>query len=223
MVTLTFNIPLYRLKLSIAQKRGGRRDKLLEILGELVKVRIGSRISRLVRLMLERVHLNRLFGANLIGIFLVTNTLIPGASALSSAEAEVVSISAGEAPVVTIVNRRYPVDHPVITQGYHFFHAGIDIDGVTGDTIHPIMNGRVESVGQEFFLGKTVVVEHENDVKSVYAHLNKINVKPGEEVTTSSKIGEMGNTGRSFGDHLHLEVYKNGRNVSPHTVLPPVK
>lgn len=223
MVTFSFNIPIYRIKVSLASKRRGHRDLILSILDEITKVRNGSKISRIARHVISRAKISRILGANLMGLVILTNTVIPSASsALAEKDTEVVSLAAREAPVETVIARQYPVKQPIIiTQGYHFFHQGIDIDGVTGDPIYPIMNGQVEAVENEFILGKTIKVAHEGGYISIYAHLDTIAVKTGQEVNTNTKLGEMGNTGRSFGDHVHLEVVKDGRHINPKTVLPP--
>lgn len=224
MIHFSINLPKYRLRIAVLQKRGGKRDRLLKGLEEISSVRVGSKISRIARLLAEhtRAHkAHKLFMANLAGVALIANIATPGVSAGKANEAEITTIPAVQAPVSTTVVRRFPIDGPiVITQGYRFLHSGIDIDGVTGDPIYPIMNGKVESTGRELFLGNTVRVEHPDGVKSVYAHLSQISVKGGQEVDTKTKLGEMGNTGRSFGDHLHFEVYKNGQHVNPAVALP---
>lgn len=62
--------------------------------------------------------------------------------------------------------------------------------------------------------------EHADGLASLYAHLSEINVKEGDRVDTRTVIGKMGRTGNATGDHLHLEVYKNGRPVNPISILP---
>lgn len=221
MVKLTLNLARYRIRVALTSARPGRHDKLLAALEEVVKVRVGSRISRLFRLILNRKRLQRLLGG-ILAVLIMTTNLFPPTSAVFSAQPETITLPATEQPVLTEVVRRYPVNgQPRITQGYTRFHGGIDIDGVTGDPVYPVMNGKVSSSGVEFFLGKTVRVSHEDGYQTVYAHLNTISVRVGQEVNTSTKIGAMGATGHAFGDHLHLEAYKNGRNVSPYTILPP--
>jgi murein DD-endopeptidase MepM/ murein hydrolase activator NlpD len=114
----------------------------------------------------------------------------------------------------------YPTEAVRITQNYGFFHPGIDFDGITGDPINPITAGKVELIEySNVGYGNAVYINHGNGTKSLYAHLSKINVSEGDTVTTETIIGEMGATGRSFGDHLHLEVYEDGRRVNPLTIL----
>lgn len=222
MIKTTLNIGRYAVRVGITHKGSYGHDKILPVLQEVASVRIGSKFSRLVRLILEKGRLTRRFIAtNLFATILLSNVVMPGASAFNTQEApEVVTIAPAPEPVQTQVVRRFPVDNFIVSQSYHFFHPALDIDGVTGDPVFPVMNGKVGSVGQEFFFGKTVRVNHNNSYESVYAHLDTISVKAGQVVTTDTKLGTMGTTGRAFGDHLHMEVYKNGKNVNPYTILP---
>ncbi|MBI4057901.1 M23 family metallopeptidase [Candidatus Microgenomates bacterium] len=225
MTHYTLNLFSYRVKVAIASTRRGGHDKLISALEELTRVRVGSRLSRLVRLAIEHVKLPRRFlGANLVALTIATNVITPSVSAFTNvgqAETEVVTLPISEEPIKTTVVRRYPVEEPRITQGYHLFHAGIDIDGLTGDPIYPVMNGTVKEVKRDFFLGKAITVRHEDGYETVYAHLDTIEISVNQKVTTNTQLGQMGTTGRAFGDHLHLEVIKDGRHVNPLTVLPP--
>jgi len=122
---------------------------------------------------------------------------------------------------VTEIGTRFPVEGVKVTQGYKYFHPGIDFDGLTGDPIYPIMNGRVKAISRSrFAYGNAILVEHGSALESLYAHLSKIYVKEGDRVDIKTPIGEMGATGRATGDHLHLEVRDNGRPISPYSVLP---
>ena len=115
---------------------------------------------------------------------------------------------------------QYPVEKVSITQGYKFYHPGIDLDGITGDEIKPIISGVVYGVFySRVGYGNHVLINHGNNVYSLYAHLSKIKVNTGDEVTKDSIIGEMGATGRAFGDHLHLEIYENGKRIDPLSIL----
>lgn len=220
MIKFTISLPIYKVRVAVAPKNG-KRDKLLSFIEEVARVRVGSRISRAARLVANKSRIQKLLGAQLMGIALATNIIVPTNSVLANAEPEPTTLPTIEAPILTTVVRRYPVEGKlIVTQGYHIFHPAIDIDGVTGDPIYPFMNGKVESVGREFFLGNTVRVEHADGYRSAYAHLDKIGVGPGQEVTTKTQLGEMGNTGRSTGDHLHFEVTKDGHSINPISVLP---
>lgn len=119
---------------------------------------------------------------------------------------------------------QYPVDKIVITQGYKFYHPALDFDGVTGDTIKPIMAGVVEKVDySRLAYGNSVLINHGGNITSLYAHLSSIIVTEGQEVTKEIEIGKMGATGRAFGDHLHFEVRENGKNINPFLLLPTLE
>lgn len=102
---------------------------------------------------------------------------------------------------------------------YQLFHTGIDIansNGQVGDPIHPAMDGTVIYAGETFWgYGKHIMIDHGNNVTSLYAHLNRIYVYEGQEVTIHDTIGTMGSTGWSTGPHLHFEVRVYGIPVNP--------
>lgn len=114
-----------------------------------------------------------------------------------------------------------PVKKLSITQGYTIFHPGLDLDGLTGDPINPIMAGKVVGIQRSHInYGNAIIIDHGNEITSLYAHLSKIFVKIGDEVNSNTIIGLMGSTGRSTGDHLHLEVRVKGYSVNPRTIIP---
>ena len=96
------------------------------------------------------------------------------------------------------------------------YHKGIDIARPSNRTIKAADNGVVVEAGyNNGGYGNKIVINHNNGMKTVYAHLNSISVKVGEVVEAGSAIGVMGSTGNSTGVHLHFEVYKNGSLVNP--------
>ena len=223
MLKTTVNIGRYAVRIGVTHKGPHKHDKILPAIKELASVRVGSKISRLARLLtFNGRKFQKVLGGSLAFLIILTNMFPPiDAASAAPGEAEVVAIQAATAPIETNVLRRIPVDGRLsITQGYHAFHAGVDIDGVTGDPIYPYTSGKIEYAGRDFFLGNMGKVKHADGYESVYAHLDKISVKAGQDITTAEKLGTMGNTGRSFGDHLHLEVYKDGRHVNPTSVMP---
>lgn len=114
--------------------------------------------------------------------------------------------------------------HPgYLSTRFSSFHPGIDIAAGLGMPIHPITAGVVEEAGTDFFgLGKYVVISHQKGYQSKYAHLGKIYVKAGQDVTTESILGEVGLTGHTSGPHTHLEVTLNGKYTDPQTILPEI-
>ncbi|MFC0273084.1 peptidoglycan DD-metalloendopeptidase family protein [Metabacillus herbersteinensis] len=94
-------------------------------------------------------------------------------------------------------------------------HKGIDIARPSNRTINAADNGTIASAGYDGGYGNKVVINHNNGLKTIYAHLDSISVSPGQTVSKSQKIGVMGSTGNSTGVHLHFEVYKNGTLKNP--------
>jgi murein DD-endopeptidase MepM/ murein hydrolase activator NlpD len=99
------------------------------------------------------------------------------------------------------------------------FHPGIDFKGNRGDVAKCTANGRVVFAGWYGGYGNCVCVAHANNFQTLYGHLSRIVVKVGQEVTAGQKIGEVGSTGHSTGNHLHYEIRKNGKAVNPISYL----
>ncbi|MBM3604821.1 MAG: M23 family peptidase [Alphaproteobacteria bacterium] len=94
-------------------------------------------------------------------------------------------------------------------------HEGIDLAGPVGTPIHSTGDGVVTFAGRNGAYGNLIKIQHELGTETRYAHLNRIHVKVGQRVSQGDRIGDMGNTGRSTGPHLHYEVRMNGRAVDP--------
>jgi len=103
--------------------------------------------------------------------------------------------------------------------GHAEFHPGIDFKGERGDEAKCTANGRVVFAGWYGGYGNCVRIAHSNNFETLYGHLSRISVKVGQEVTAGQKIGEVGSTGHSTGNHLHYEVRKNGKAVNPISYL----
>ncbi len=95
-------------------------------------------------------------------------------------------------------------------------HKGMDIAGPSNRSILAADNGVVVSAGwNSGGYGNKIVINHNNGMQTVYAHLASISVQAGQTVEKGSKIGVMGSTGDSTGIHLHFEVYQNGTLQHP--------
>lgn len=94
-------------------------------------------------------------------------------------------------------------------------HDGLDMAGPRGAAIFATAGGEVVFAGVQRGYGKVVRIRHAFGFETLYAHLNRIGVRVGERVGRGARIGDMGNTGRSTGTHLHYEVRVNGNPVNP--------
>ena len=103
--------------------------------------------------------------------------------------------------------------------GHAEFHPGIDFKGERGDAAKCTANGKVVFAGWFGGYGNCVRIQHKNNFETLYGHLSKITVKVGQDVTVGEKVGEIGSTGRSTGNHLHYEIRKNGKPVNPISYL----
>ena len=94
-------------------------------------------------------------------------------------------------------------------------HAGADFAAAHGTPIHATADGVVTHAGWLSGYGRLVKIEHEFGIETRYAHMSRIRVREGERVVKGQRIGDMGNTGRSTGTHLHYETRVNGKPVNP--------
>jgi murein DD-endopeptidase MepM/ murein hydrolase activator NlpD len=102
-------------------------------------------------------------------------------------------------------------------------HYGLDIDLETGDEVATAFEGMVRISQYHSSYGNVVVVRHNNGLETLYAHLSQRKVKPGDYVQSGQLIGLGGNTGRSYGAHLHFEVRYMGQAIDPNYLVDPGK
>ncbi|MCT7908457.1 peptidoglycan DD-metalloendopeptidase family protein [Arcobacter lacus] len=117
-------------------------------------------------------------------------------------------------------NKRW---HPVLNR--YRAHLGTDFAAPTGRNIYASSDGRVEFVGVKTGYGKTVIINHGNGYKTLYAHQSNFarGLKQGMSIKKGEHIGYVGSTGLSSGPHLHFGMYKNGTAIDPMTVLKKPK
>jgi murein DD-endopeptidase MepM/ murein hydrolase activator NlpD len=89
-------------------------------------------------------------------------------------------------------------------------HAGVDIKGNKGDPIYAAADGQILTAKRRNAYGKVVIVGHENDHQTLYAHMTAFAVREGQYVRTGELVGYVGATGRATGNHLHFETRVNG-------------
>ena len=130
----------------------------------------------------------------------------------------------------------WPVNSRIITQGYgenpEFYekfglpgHEGLDFRAPEGSRIYAVWDGIVKRISTNLShpYGNFVVIQHANDYTTTYAHLSRIDVKENQTVYSDESIGLAGNTGNSFGAHLHLTLKRSGKYIDPTPFLPEIE
>ena len=95
-------------------------------------------------------------------------------------------------------------------------HTGMDFTAPVGTEIYSTGNGIIEKIemdGRGY--GNNILINHGYGYETLYGHMSKISVRPGQKISRGDLIGYVGNSGSSTGPHLHYEVRKNGNPVNP--------
>ncbi|MFM7722071.1 MAG: M23 family metallopeptidase, partial [Bacteroidota bacterium] len=100
-------------------------------------------------------------------------------------------------------------------------HAGLDLDLDTGDPVYSMFEGLVRISQYSDTYGNVVVVRHPNGLETLYAHMSARMVVPGQYVQAGTMLGLGGNTGRSYGAHLHFETRYLGNPFDPAYIITP--
>jgi murein DD-endopeptidase MepM/ murein hydrolase activator NlpD len=98
-------------------------------------------------------------------------------------------------------------------------HEGTDFAGPIGTPVYATADGVVTEAGWSSGYGRLIKIQHDFGIETRYAHLNAMRVSVGQRVSRGERIGDMGNSGRSTGPHLHYEVRVGGRAVNPMTYI----
>jgi len=132
------------------------------------------------------------------------------ATGTSAAEAMRMPVSGG---VSSRFGMRY---HPI--RHTQRFHRGVDLRASWGTPIKASADGRVSFAGWAGGYGRQIRIGHGDGLSTSYSHMSRIAAAPGQQVRRGDVIGFVGSSGLSTGPHLHYEVFKNGRAVSPMSV-----
>ena len=113
-----------------------------------------------------------------------------------------------------------PLGDPFGPRGTRF-HAGIDLPAGRGDPVTAAGPGRVVWAGwRRGGWGRLVTIAHSHGVRSMYAHLSRVDVRVGDRVVPAARIGLVGASGHASGPHLHFELRLRGATIDPLTALP---
>lgn len=98
-------------------------------------------------------------------------------------------------------------------------HSGVDLAVPTGTPVAAPADGTVTLVGDYFFNGRTIFIDHGQGLISMLCHLSRVEVGTGQVVRSGQRIGRAGATGRATGPHVHWSVFLNGTAVDPDAVM----
>ena len=163
----------------------------------------------------DKKMFSRLFGLPLAGLATAFSmvTYPTHAFEYNLAQTEIIS------PVVMRTKSEYqfPLETTLgVSQSYHALHRGVDLRSPRGTAVLAMDTGVVIEVEKiKVGYGHYVRIAHEGTMSSLYAHLDKVSVKPGDKVERGANIGSVGMTGRTSGPHLHFEIYDGNKAVNP--------
>ncbi|HWY78737.1 MAG TPA: M23 family metallopeptidase [Candidatus Sulfotelmatobacter sp.] len=174
------------------------------------------------------------FAILLLPIFvvtLVTNTGLPVVSdqlATRNLHNHTIQIHDPTGKVIATIQAEtiWPI-HGVVTLAfgasdlpYQPLHTGIDIAGKNGDSVTAFMKGKVIYIGNlSWGYGNHIIIDHGNNITSLYGHLSEVDVKQEQEVQPGDIIGKEGQTGWATGPHVHFEIRVFGVPVNPRTFV----
>jgi murein DD-endopeptidase MepM/ murein hydrolase activator NlpD len=218
-----------------------RNDLIFEQLEDAVAVSMEplDRMFKAVGMQPETVleHVRRGYsgqGGPLVPLSLSTKGNPSGTPTAEEIRASAVLKGLDQMNMYRIAISKVPFGHPVraavrYTSGFggrndpmgrgHRMHEGQDMAGKHGSPILATADGVVIFAGWESGYGRLVKLRHDFGIETRYGHLSQIRVKSGERVSRGDHIGDMGNTGRSTGTHLHYEVRLSGTAVNPMTYI----
>ncbi|MBI5621035.1 M23 family metallopeptidase [Candidatus Gottesmanbacteria bacterium] len=194
-----------------------------QLIARLTRHYRGSHIlSLFLRKKIEKLHVRQVLGVNLASLAFIAAVVVPQAEAISS-QVEVMreTVETIVEVVPTIARFQWPMNRFGLTSRFSSGHPGLDLTAPKGNPIKAIAQGTVQSViTYPFGFGRHIIIAHDQGASSLYAHLSRINVSTGDTITRDTVIGEVGSTGWSTGNHLHLEIYQDGAPVNPLDALP---
>ena len=121
-------------------------------------------------------------------------------------------------PVEGIISSRYGKKR-YINESPRSPHLALDIAAPKGTDVIAPENGKVILIGEFFYSGNYLILDHGYGLLSSYSHLSKIDVSVNQFIEQGKKLGEIGATGRVTGPHLHWSVYLNNTRINPESII----
>ncbi|MFH2085258.1 MAG: M23 family metallopeptidase [bacterium] len=161
---------------------------------------------------------HRAVGVQMAGVAMALSIAISPTHAFDYAMAQSAQNGANEAIVITTQTQyQFPLVVTLgMSQGYHLLHPGVDLRAPIGTAVLAMDAGIVIEVEEmRVGYGHYARIAHNGTMSSLYAHLNKVRVKPGDKVSRGEEIGTVGMTGWTTGPHLHFEVLQGNKMMNP--------
>ena len=173
----------------------------------------------------EKINDSLIVGDNVDECIESFNNLISKKAVSSFKDLSLVSYSKENMPMFITTNLQAPVEHGKINSNFgkredpsskeSAYHYGVDIASDENAEIKAVLSGKVEAAEESPSYGKYIIIDHGNNIKSLYAHCNELKVHKGDNVTRNQTIALVGSTGDSTGNHLHLELMMDNKKYDP--------
>lgn len=166
----------------------------------------------------EKKIIPRLFGIQIAGLAAALSFVAYPTQAF---DYNLAQSTHSELDITTVMTTNSEFQFPLemtlgMSQSYHGLHPGVDLRAPRGTKVLALTEGTVVEVEEMFVgYGHFVRIAHKGTISSLYAHLDKVSVKPGQKVGKGEVIGTVGMTGWTTGPHLHFEVHSGEKSVSP--------
>lgn len=167
----------------------------------------------------------RLFGLQLAGLATALSVVAYPTHAFDYSLVQTQIEPVSSVVVTTQTQYTFPLEKTLgMSQGYFGLHPGVDLRAPKGTLVYAMADGVVIEVEEMLIgYGHFVRIAHNGTISSLYAHLDKVQVQPGQKVAKGETIGDVGITGWSTGPHLHFEVHIGEKSVNPLAYIGKVK
>jgi murein DD-endopeptidase MepM/ murein hydrolase activator NlpD len=171
-------------------------------------------------------NFSRIFGLQLAGLATALSVVAYPTHAFDySLAASAQPEPSAQVVMTTQTQYQFPLEETLgMSQGYGGLHPGVDLRAPKGTAVYSMAEGTIVEVESMFVgYGHFVRIAHNGTISSLYAHLDQVQVKPGQKVKKGETIGTVGLTGWSTGYHLHFEVHSGEKSVNPLGYIGAVK